>query len=419
MRPDGPRRPRPGFVLGVAVLCVFGVYLGTTISASIDVFPLWVAGRFVGTGEAAHIYTDVLHGLLVRDPDWTRLAAQAGMHDVTAYVQPPWVAWAAGPIAKALPFATFAFLVRCINTAALMGSGCIALRVWAPRADTGLSLSVLVGLLASGPGVALAYFNQTQSLIVFALVLAIAWAERRPRAAGIVLGVAAAVKLTPILLAGYFALSRRRLAALWAIGSVAAIAGLDAVLAGADLNRAFLTDLWELGTSLTLSDSNHAPIKLWYALTDPDRLGTLRVGTARAIALSRAAELALNGLALGSAVVLAGLARRRTGAARDGIDALMLIATVPFAPVAWNHYYVAVLLAACGLLVSPSRWLRLGYPALVVLLSLDVYAVDDTTGLTVCALSNAAALLAAVLIACAARPVRTPAAPPEAAPVGA
>ncbi len=395
---DPLRHHSPRFLIGLAAIYAIAIALAPMISTSSDLFPLWVAGRLIGTGEAGHIYASVADGLIIGDPIWRTLAASAGVTEMTAYVQPPWVAAAAAPLAKSLTFRQFGCLAHWINLAALLAAGILALRHWAPEIGSAGRLAIMALLPASGVGLALIYYNQTQSLIVLAMLAGLVWAERRPWTAGLVLGVAAAVKLTPILIAGYWIVSGRWRAAAAALVTVSAIAGLDLGLMPEALNAGFATNLREIASTLNLAGSNHAPIKLAYAWFDREAVGPLVRNVGRTIALPPIAGLSLNGLASLTVLALGLAARRCTDERRRDCDALMLMATVPFAPIAWNHYYVAVLLAGIVLLDRRGAGPKLAFAAVAGLLSLGNYVVSDETGLTLATLSNLALLWGAAAI---------------------
>lgn len=386
------------FLIGLAALYALALALAPAISDSSDLFPLWVAGRLYGTPEADHIYVSLARGLVVNDPAWLALAREAGMREITAYVQPPWVAALVAPLAKAASFRAFAGVCLALNIAALLAAGSLALARWAPRLGAGARLAVLFALLASGPGIALMHYNQTQCLVLLGLVAGLSYAEARPRSAGLALGIVAAIKLTPILIALYWLISRRNRAGLVALATVAVVARLDLALVAPDLNAAFVDSLRGLAGSLNLAGSNQAPVKLVYAWLDPAAVGPLAVNVGRTIPLPTGAGIALNALALGATLLIGWWARSRAATDRADCDALMLLATVPFAPIAWNHYYAAVLLAAIVILGRGGRTAGLVYASVLALLSLGTYALADRTGLTLAALSNAAALLTALAL---------------------
>jgi alpha-1,2-mannosyltransferase len=222
-------------------------------------------------------------------------------------------------------------------------------------------------------------FGQVSVLVVLA-VLADALGVVRPRFAGVATGVAAAVKLTPLVFVPYYWLSGRRRVAAVATGTFVACTGLAWAVLPYDSVRFWTERIFDTGGLGALATGgnqslNGALLRLHVAA--PVRLAVLAtVGTAVVVvALVRASRAWRHGEPLAGAVVV--------GAAG-----------LVFSPISWTHHQVWLVLAAL-LPVSARRQWNLAWAAFVA--ATMVLPVTSVGGV----LFGNARLLLAVAVACA------------------
>lgn len=256
------------------------------------------------------------------------------------FVYPPFAAVLFAPLAL-LPLG----LLKALWTGAGIALLAYVVHRCAPRA--GLPVAVLLAVVATAldPVRTTLYLGQI-NIVLLALVAGDLLGRPGSRFRGVGIGLAAAVKLTPLLFVAYLLATRRWRAAATALATFVAAAALGFAFAPAD-SVAF----WLDGTFLAadrISDvagpSNHSLNGL---------LG--RLGAAGPLWLVSAAVLGA------VTIVLAARAHR----AGDEVLALTLcgLASAALAPFAWSHHYVwvvplAVLLGARA--VAGDRWAAAG-----------------------------------------------------------
>ncbi|MGH9016268.1 MAG: glycosyltransferase 87 family protein [Acidimicrobiales bacterium] len=251
------------------------------------------------------------------------------------------------PPFPALLFAPFSHLPLRVDTvaftwlglAAVFGLLAVSLRATAPALDRRTVLWWALGLV--GPAVLLAPVRETLTFGQVNLILALAVVADMtmdlPVPRGILVGLAAAVKLTPAVLIPYLFLTRR-IKAGWT--ALAAFAGAG-LLSAAATPRAFWAywthDAWAPGRAGPLAFvGNQGVVGVLERLLDHP----LSTGTTFAVVLAVSAV----GLAVGTA------AHRRSWAV---LGLIVMEATDALAsPVSWDHHYVWIIL-----LIS---WLALG-----------------------------------------------------------
>jgi hypothetical protein len=192
--------------------------------------------------------------------------------------------------------------------------------------------------------------------------------------AGVLLGTAAAIKLFPGFLFLYFALRRQgRIAASAAI-SLAALTGLTAAVLGPEAYRSYAVDVLPSLERYQDEWANVSLVGLWTKLFNPQRIDTLgesrqtlladplarlcgyRTGDApipiprgmRTEPLWRSAVLMRVGGILSCITVVTVLARAiwraRSRAGHDRTFGLALTAMLLVSPIAWDHYFLLLLL---------------------------------------------------------------------------
>jgi alpha-1,2-mannosyltransferase len=310
----------------------------------------------------------------------------------SAYVQPPWLAAVMSPIAAGLSFQAFSTIFLVVNTTALFAGTIIAYNYFTSRDRPMLLIDkqnaiVALALIPASPFIALMFYNQTQCLVILSLLCALIYGRRAPIASGAFLGLSIAMKISPIVFVVYLGFSRRWKAAAAALAVAAMIGLLDLALIERSLNAQFVSNLSIMGHSLYTGSTNYSPVKLVYYLFDreayaaviPDHTDAMRVPQILSPILMTVAMVFL---------AVDGIASRRSRDDTRLYDALALIATVPVALIAWNHYYAIVLFAAFAILSDRTPARISLYAGIAILIGVGLYLFDDKKGVLRASLAN-------------------------------
>ncbi len=369
-----------------------------TYTHSSDLLPLWVAARFYAAGQYADIYADLSHGFAVRLPSWSGYI-RPGNDYPSAYVQPPWLAAAMSGLATKMSFPSFSMLFLIANASSLFASIVISYNYFSSKSryiwmvDKNVIFATL-SLLVTSPFIALMYYNQTQCLVILSMLLVIVYGRKAPLLTGGFYGLAIAMKITPILLVAYLVWTRRVKSAGFAVLTAAAIALLDLALLQRSLNIEFLQGLSTIGSHIYIGKSNYMIYQFYYYIHNYDYY--ISVNNGPTDPLSAPAYLSpLLIMAGGASMTLTGMFARRAQDQRP-YEALALIATVPFALIVWNHYFMIVLLVSFLLLDKPTYTKTATYIAIAVLIGIGLFLFGDTTGIQRVALANLGLLIAVI-----------------------
>lgn len=262
--------------------------------------------------------------------------------------------WFTYPPFAALLFAPLALLptgiVELLWTGGVVVCACLMVRRFLPSRPW-LAIAVAVALPMTTVLFNLLHFGQIGALLTLLVLLDVVALQRGSRYAGVLTGVAAAIKLTPALFLVWMLVLRRRHATLRGVAvflGASAVAAL--ILPGA--SRQFWTEaLWHtdrVGHADTVRNQSLFGVLLRAGLDRPVVLGVVAVvGVAGILAAAYTARRA--GLMWGA--LLAGC--------------VMVLVT----PIAWTHHYTWPLLAAVALVGTAPWTLRaLGAGFLAVLL---------------------------------------------------
>ncbi|GIX13750.1 MAG: hypothetical protein KatS3mg118_1709 [Paracoccaceae bacterium] len=314
-----------------------------------DLNAVYIAANFLAQGRPDLVYVatvDVFPD--IASPEWQALQEGRACAPICAYpfVYPPVWAWLASPLATATTEQGFSNALLFINMPMLALVPLLAWRLWRPEMGaakwTFRSIFLLFFTTVGTIGIA---NNQPQLAVTFLMLAAF---EREVagfrRLGGVLLGLAAALKIYPILLALFWLRGGNRTSPAFAAGTAAGFAVLSFAVAGVDLNLAFLE------TAAGLSSTLH-PGSWNYSL--PSAFGWLDIDALRAArAAGEAWGPAVLAKGLGFAVLLGGLwlihARRSLGddlwRRRTLLPALFALACL-FGPIGWAHYFIVPLLA--------------------------------------------------------------------------
>lgn len=295
-------------------------------------------------------------------------APQVALYGAPYYVHPPTATLAVLPLGR-LPFRAAALVWAAGSVVALGWLALSLLGIWKPETPpkpTHVAL-LMLGLAAWPPS--LYCLEKGQWSIWVAALLAAglrAFEAKRPRGAGALFGLAAALKVTPAVLIGFLlARSRRAAAAMLAVIGAAAIASL-AVLGPAPWRQLFAG-----------SASNAAIWAPWLANTASVDGIFARLLTSNpfarplvaAPALARAA-FALMSLALLAAAIATTFRRRGAPGSQARLLGGWLTLPVLLNPLGWSH--VVLLLLAPLAVLAREGGARAGLAAVLLLAAMSI-----------------------------------------------
>lgn len=328
----------------------------TVFAPDFDVndFKAYYAGALaLGEGRPDLLYPEAstLNLGLLPDQPWTRFAVERGVPYPSGYIYPPFLAVTLRPL-TALPYhrANQAWFLANVL---LFAAASAALVTWRPGgAGAAAGCGILFLALAFHP-VYRAFATGQVSLLMLFLLAGALWCLTRKHdaTAGSLVGLAAAVKLTPAILVVFFLAAKRYRAA--AASVAAGVAALIVSVAGAGWEN-HLRFVREMLPALSRGAATFANQSLGGFMA---RLGMDVTMNAFEFvdepAWLRVAERAASAAVLASALWLgARLAAR--GAAAEGYG-LVVIASLIASPISWEHHYVLALIPAAVLLTRMSE----------------------------------------------------------------
>jgi len=372
----------------------------------------WVVALGVAVQGAVHNLTrplaDRLPDLHVYVLAVTALVHGGGLYRLHAgeaarFTYPPFAGVAFFPIAY-LPEPVTRVLWTVLTIVAVAGLWWILTphlpRRLGPRAIVWPLLTAVV--LASKPVQSNLWFGQISVFLALAVTADVLALQGR-RGQGVLTGLAAAIKLTPLVFVPYLWLTGRRRAALVAAGSFALATAAGAALTPSNSRAYWFHYVVHESASLPLANNGNQSI---YALL-------LREGL-------HGAGLGVAWVALGVALGSLGLWRsRRAWLAGQPLLSLAMAGCVAIlvSPISWTHHKLWILLAAGGVFTA-TGWVDAVIVALLVVpMLIGLPGVDALAAPGRWAVANYRVVLAA-LVACALPFRRLPAAGEDAASTG-
>ena len=324
----------------------FALRSETVVLVATPVFALvaivwWWLGHPLGVDSAVYRAGGI--AVLRGEPLYAHLSALPGWAPELPFTYPPFAALLFTPFA-AVPVQWCWGLVAVAAVPALA----LALRPFAPG---GVPLLAAFGLQPVWQTVGLGQLN----LILMALVVVDVLGRRGTRSGGVLIGLAAAIKLIPLIFVAHLLLTGRRADALRALGTFAGATALGAVLLPADSVR-----YW---TSALFND-HFAQMKGWVG-----NQSWAGFAARTAPGWPWLAAMAALGVAATAFVV------RKRHRAGDERGALLVTAgcALVVSPISWTHHWVWVVPALGYLLAGHRRWSALliaivftGWPVAVV-----------------------------------------------------
>lgn len=245
------------------------------------------------------------------------------------FTYPPAAAVVLWPL-RLPPMAVAGVLLAALTVAATVLTARLAARTspsWAVPA-------LVLGALLTVPFRTTVFFGQLGAVLL--ALVALDLLEPHPIwPRGLLVGVAGAIKLTPLLFVPYLWISGRRRDAAVATGTFAAVTGIGALALPAASQRYWTDDLWQFGRVGELNGAHNRSV--WGVLGS---YGVPRAATA----------------ALAVTLVVVGLRRARSlDRAGDLLAAVTVVGLLScvVSPITWSHHLVWLLPAAACLLRAP------------------------------------------------------------------
>ncbi|MGI9394975.1 MAG: glycosyltransferase family 87 protein, partial [Boseongicola sp.] len=246
----------PILLIGIMFVVSLAVHHDAT---SDDLRSLWFAGQYFDLG-AAGIYAGS-EGVFDMAPPkfWIEtLISQDVTRPVYPYIYPPIWAWAVEPLASIISFDQFKKFMTVTNVALICASILLACRITETTrsATIFIAASILVCMSSLVVQLPLAE-NQPQILVSFLILLAIERERSGYQAlGGLVLALAAAIKLYPAVFAIFWLCAGRR-SAFASFAIFGAALGLFSIyVAGWPMHRAFLHEISMISRTVLFSVAN-------------------------------------------------------------------------------------------------------------------------------------------------------------------
>jgi alpha-1,2-mannosyltransferase len=291
----------------------------------------WAAGVAVVTLAV------LLSGSAFVDLEVYRSGGAAWLHGVPLYTDafPSWLPFTYPPVAAVL-FSVPAMLPMPVATTVLTVAGLVALTVTvllaAPvRVRGPLAAVAVVGVCVFEPVRSTLLFGQI-NLVLMGLVAVDCLLPRTRHPRGLLVGIAAAVKLTPAIFVLFFLARRQYTAAVTTAVTFAAVTGLGMLLAPAD------------------------SVAYWHTtIFDPDRIGGAEFATNQSVRGAMARFELPDGVWFALVAVLLAVAWHGARRATEPVVALLVIAAAGLlaSPVSWSHHWVWIVPAIAAL---AGRW---------------------------------------------------------------
>lgn len=376
---------------------------------------LWLAAQEVAAGHPAAIYPPDTPVFFMRPAfDWYEKAASIGRPgEVYPYLYPPLWAHLLAPLTRLIAFTTFAQIVFTLNLAALVSLPVIGLRLaFGSVADNRHRLAwVCTATLVLGlmPGTVIALDQgQLQITVAMLTLLALERAQNgRPIVGGLAMGLAIALKLSPLPLVLLWLIIGQWRAALIALCLASAFGLASIGVAGWPSHLEFLSLLHKVNGTMMVNALTVSLDQLVTAISGtegltvlfeiPASLGPSDPGWAvQATPAGYGAFKTLLTLGLIAGFGLA-LRTKTTPGARTALWGAALTAFAFTGPIGWAYYYIAPL-ALSPILVHRLGRRGLGLIAITNLLFLFDWLVILPSAIRP-ALPIAASIGALVLIA--------------------
>jgi hypothetical protein len=339
------------------ILSLFAfVLLKISSSSGTDLSASYLSCRLVRAGETSHLYAyDPKSFNFVSDAAWRKEAMAGGIPAKTIlspFVQTPLWPYVLQPLCGATSFKAFNRIFSVIAAACLAGLIWVTGFYWAPSFFKPLWVGLFaIATLRADPLRSTLLLTQTHPIFLLLSLVAVVFAVSRPMLAGSMLAVATAIKITPAAILIYWLITKRYKAAVSFVVCSALLMAMTVAVAGKTVTVDYLHSMQRVSNTLLLSDNNQSLAAWWESHVSRQFV----TGTALSFPLPAGLKVVSAGLIALSAVV-GGLLDRQassklsaSGSPLYGAVFALLGATL-FAPIAWSHY--AVLLIVPLILLS-------------------------------------------------------------------
>ena len=319
-----------------------------------DLIPIATAGRLVSTGQMDHLYArDRQFYNVVNDADFSQAAAALGYRsEPTPFVYPPLVAFVAQPLGR-IGFSVTQSAWAAASILFLLAGLQLTLVVFVPDSCSPLIFGAVTVLLCLFEPVRYAFWLGQTTPLIFALVMGAIYLQRtgRPAVSGVLLAIAAFVKLTPAVLALVWLWRGPRRAAYWCGACFAGLWGASVALAGWEINLAYVRRISEIGNGVVIAYNNHSVLSFVSRLAQPrGEWVDWRIHQPQPI-LSLITGVILIALGATAMAAMRRVPRSAEHIWRPSAEAFAVLAMLLVPGVAWTHYFV-FLLPVIGVMLS-------------------------------------------------------------------
>lgn len=320
-----------------------------------DLSGFYMAGHMFATGQYDLVFAAPEGFFGPRVESWIAEFEAIGVEEQQqffAYVYPPIWAALVSPLTQIMSPETFFNLVYVINISMLAGCVVCAYRILSPSLRMPFFAAILCLIMTfSMIAVTALVHNQIQIMVTSCILLAFErYTAGKMMQAGLILSIAACVKITPALLGVIFLLDREYRAIAGAMIGGLVIVALSFLIAGPELHWVFLERVATISERVAVMRVNYNLENVLYHLSSlvtgtpfPKVEGLENFGTLEPEWISVTTKAAL---LVSLAFVLwhtSALGQRDRTATR--LFGLLLVTTL-MAPLGWNHHYLPVMFLA-------------------------------------------------------------------------
>ena len=313
-----------------------------------DLTSSYLGSRLFVMGQTSHLYSQDSRSFnKVFDPVWKEALVGRGLNEdfyYPPYVQTPLWGYLLQPLTRVTSFPAFKTVFLVIISLCLAGVIWLTARYWTTNLFNPLGMFLVcagcLGLYTLRYSMEL---MQTHIIFLFLAVLAVVWARTgKPVLAGVVLALAAAVKITPGLILIYWLFTRQRKAAISFVISSVALLTITIALTGIGLVKDYFASMSRISHILLVAWNNQSLASWWLGRS----FSKVEIYDWHSFPLPASVKFVSLALLVASAVAGGWLDRRLMTARPDappyGAVFTMIGATV-FTPIAWSHYYILLI----------------------------------------------------------------------------
>jgi hypothetical protein len=348
-------------VLCVLLLFVIVAFVRHRDTVASDLAPSYLGCRVLAGGGQQHLYAhDPVLFNHVYDSFWDAAKKAGGLpldYNTPPYVQTPLWAWALEPVCTRMSFQSFVWMFLGLTLVGFASTIGVVARYWAPRLfHPGWIAVVCVALYPTEAFQYSLHLVQTHVLFVFLMVAALTLAGRgRPVWGGLLLAVAAAVKITPGFLLIYWLIQRNWKAAASFVFWSIAIGVVTLLVAGPKLSLEYLHTLSRASNLLLVAFNNQSFAAWWMGRSYP----ASELFVWHTFNMPMGMKVISTALSLGSATIGGWMDRASTAKTAGAMPwfgaAFAIVGTMIFAPIAWSHYSVVLVIPAMLLMDGSLR----------------------------------------------------------------